>query len=93
VPKQRVHHNPHLDPLDPTTWPALLRERDICKDPSRQYPGLLPVTSSGWRDRVTSGVVKPPLVFGRRLHCWQREYILYLQQNGIPQLVTTAAEG
>jgi hypothetical protein len=78
---QRVHHNPGLDPNDPASWPALLRERDICK--RRDYPGLLPLTQSAFRDAVARGAIEPPIRFGLRINCWRRAYILTLQQRGI----------
>jgi hypothetical protein len=77
----RVHHNPQLDPNDPATWPALLRERDICRRPG--YSGLLPLTQSAFRDAVTRGDVDQPISFGSRINCWHKKYILTLQQHGI----------
>jgi hypothetical protein len=88
----RIHHNPRIDPADPATWPPLLRERDICK--RQDYPGLLPITQSAFRDAVSDGRVEPPLKFGNRVNCWRREYILALQCNGFPsRLATAEAEG
>ena len=85
----RVHHNPGLDPDNPGTWPALLRERDICKRPD--YPGLLPLTQSAFRDAVARGDIEPPIRFGSRINCWGRNYILRLQQRGIPRGPVAAA--
>ena len=72
-----------IDPNDPATWPALLRERDICKRPG--YPGLLPLTQSPFRDAVARGDIEPPIRFGSRINCWLKGYILRLQQRGIPR--------
>jgi hypothetical protein len=79
--KARVHHNPGLDPADPATWPPILRPKDICKAPD--YPGILPITSSAWRDHVSRGVIRPPIKFGR-VNGWHRDYIARLQRDGIP---------
>jgi hypothetical protein len=78
-----------IDPSDPATWPALLRERDICKRPG--YPGLLPLTQSAFRDGVARGDIDPPIRFGVRISCWTKDYILRLQQEGIPRRPSTAA--
>jgi hypothetical protein len=85
----RVHHNPGLDPDDPGTWPALLRERDICK--RSNYPGLLPLTQSAFRDAVARGDIEPPIRFGSRINCWRKRYILRLQQEGISRHRGTVA--
>ncbi len=85
----RVHHDPGLDPHDPATWPALPRERDICKRPD--YPGLLPLTQSAFRDAVARGDIEPPIRFGSRIACWRKGYIQRLQQEGIPRRPGTAA--
>lgn len=77
------HSHPKLDPNDPATWPTLLRERDICK--RRDYPGLLPLTQSAFRDAVARGDIEPPIRFGLRINCWRNKYILRLQQQGIPR--------
>jgi hypothetical protein len=80
----RIFHNPQLDPLNPDTWPGLLRYRDICKDPSRNYPGLLPLTLTGFRDAVARGQIAKPLQYGEKTFCWTKEYILKLRCEGIP---------
>jgi hypothetical protein len=81
-----------IDPSDPVTWPALLRERDICK--RQDYSGLLPLTQSAFRDAVARGDIEPPIRFGSRINCWRKNYIMHLQQQGIPRrLVSVAAEG
>jgi hypothetical protein len=77
------HSYPEIDPNDPATWPALLRERDICKRPD--YPGLLPLTQSAFRDAVARGAIEPPIRFGPRINCWRKPYILRLQHQGIPR--------
>ena len=78
---ERSH--PELDPNDPATWPALLREGQICK--RRDYSGLLPLTQSAFRDAVARGDIEPPIRFGSRINCWRKNYILRLQQQGIPR--------
>jgi hypothetical protein len=87
--KTRVHHNPGLDPNNPDSWPPFLRERDIVKDPSRGYAGLVPITATAWRDAVSRGAVEPPVKFGR-INTWTREHIRRLQQEGIPRRPITA---
>jgi hypothetical protein len=67
----------------------LLRERDICKRPD--YPGLLPLTQSAFRDAVVRGDIEPPIRFGSRVNCWRKHYILRLQQEGIRRRPGTAA--
>jgi hypothetical protein len=67
----------------------LLRERDICKRPD--YPGLLPLTQSAFRDAVARGDIEPPIRFGSRINCWRRHYIQRLQQEGIPRRPGVAA--
>jgi hypothetical protein len=88
----RIHYNPQLDPLEPATWPALLRERDICKDPAHGYPGLLPITQSAFRAAVARGLIEPPLKFGSRVNCWRKETILRLRRDGIPTIRTETEE-
>jgi hypothetical protein len=83
------HSYPQLDPNDPASWPVLLRERDICKRPD--YPGLLPLTQSAFRDAVARGDIEPPIRFGSRIACWRKGYILRLQQEGVPRRPGTAA--
>jgi hypothetical protein len=83
------HLSREIDPSDPATWPALLRERDICK--RLDYPGLLPLTQSAFRDAVARGDVEAPIRFGLRINCWRKQYILRLQQEGIPRRPGTAA--
>jgi hypothetical protein len=75
------HSNREIDPNNSATWPALLRERDICKRPD--YPGLLPLTQSAFRDAVARGDIEPPIRFGSRINCWRKDYVLRLQQQGI----------
>jgi hypothetical protein len=82
--KTRVHHNPGLDPNNPDSWPPLLRERDIVKDPRTGYAGLLPITSTPFRDAVARGDIDRPVKFGR-INTWTREHIRRLQQEGIPR--------
>jgi hypothetical protein len=77
------HSQSELDPNDPATWPPLLREGQICK--RRDYSGLLPLTQSAFRDAVARGDIEPPIQFGSRINCWRRNYILRLQQQGIPR--------
>ena len=77
------HSYSTIDPNDPATWPALLRERDICR--RRDYPGLLPLTQSAFRDAMARGDIEPPIRFGSRINCWRKSYILRLQQEGIPR--------
>jgi hypothetical protein len=77
------HSYAGIDPNDPATWPPLLRERHICK--RRDYPGILPLTQSAFRDGVSRGDIKPPIQFGSRINCWTKGYILQLQQEGIPR--------
>ena len=77
-----MSHSPELDPADISTWPALLRERDICKRP--EYPGITPITQSAFRDVVTRGLIDAPIKFGARVNCRHREYILRLQREGLP---------
>jgi hypothetical protein len=77
------HSSSEIDPNDSATWPAFLRERDICKRPD--YPGLLPLTQSPFRDAVARGDIEPPIRFGSRINCWRKSYILRLQQQGIPR--------
>jgi hypothetical protein len=83
------HSYAGIDPSDPTTWPALLREKHICR--RLDYPGLLPLTQSAFRDAVTRGDIEPPIRFGSRINCWRKCYILRLQQEGIPRRSGTAA--
>jgi hypothetical protein len=80
---QRIHHNPELKPNDPATWPAMLRIRDICK--RRGYDGILPITSSAFRDAIARGHIEPPIQFGARVNCWPKDYILRIQQRGLPR--------
>lgn len=84
------HSYREIDPNNPATWPALLRERDICKRP-RDYPGLLPLTQSAFRDAVARGDIEPPIRFGSRINCWGKGYILRLQQEGITRRPGTAS--
>jgi hypothetical protein len=87
-----VHDNPQIDPSDPATWPALLRERDICRRPG--YSGLLPLTQSAFRDAVTRGDIERPISFGARINCWHKNYIRVLQQRGITRRpVSNESEG
>jgi hypothetical protein len=79
----RTYHNLKLDPGDPASWPELLREKDICKRPG--HPGLLPYSQSAFRDAVARGDIEPPIRFGSRINCWRKNYILRLQQQGIPR--------
>jgi hypothetical protein len=83
------HSYTGIDPNDPATWPELLRERHICKRPD--YPGILPLTQSAFRDAVARGDIEPPIRFGARINCWHKPYILRLQQQGIPRSPITAA--
>jgi hypothetical protein len=87
----RIHHSPELDAADPSTWPALLREKDIVKRPG--YPGILPITQSAFRDAVAKGLIDAPIRFGPRVNVWRRDYIRRLQQEGLPsrRLATAAA--
>jgi hypothetical protein len=81
----RIHDNlATIDPADPTTWPPLLRLRDIVKDTASNYVGILPFTASAFRDAVARGRIKPPRRFGDKILCWDRDYILELQRSGIP---------
>ena len=80
----RIHHFPWLDLTDPDTWPENLRLKDICRDSSRQYPGILPLTSSAFRAHVERGVIRPPIKFGEKIDTWSKQYILYLRRHGIP---------
>jgi hypothetical protein len=72
-----------IDPNDPNTWPPHLREAQICKKPG--YPGILPITSTAFRDAVARGYIEPPIRFGRRINCWRKDYIQRLQRDGIPR--------
>jgi hypothetical protein len=83
------HSHPEINPNDPATWPALLRAKDICR--RLDYPGLLPLTQSAFRDAVTRGDIEPPIRFGSRINCWCKSYILRLQRQGIPRRPGTAA--
>jgi hypothetical protein len=61
-----------------------LRIRDICRDVTRQYPGILPLTPSAFRSHVQRGAIRPPVKFGGKIDTWSKEYILHLRRHGIP---------
>ncbi len=70
-----------LDPDNPSSWPPHLRERDICK--RADYPGLVPMTQSTWRDAVSRGLVPPPTMFGPKIRTWTKEQVLDVRQHGL----------
>jgi hypothetical protein len=84
--RNRIHNNPQIDPSNRATWPRLLREQDICKNPKRNYPGILPLTQTPFRDAVARGAIEPPTKFGTRINTWDSDYIARLQRDGIPDL-------
>src|SRR5262245_10566943 len=69
--------------FDLDNLPPLLRERDICRDPSRKYPGLVPLTRSAWRDAVDAGYIEKPVRLGPKVIAWRREVILDIIKNGV----------
>jgi hypothetical protein len=73
----------NIDPAQPETWPALLRESDICRDSKRGYPGILPVSRAAWRNLITDGYVSAGLLMGAKTRAWTKEELLELVTNGV----------
>lgn len=69
--------------LDIANLPPLLRESDICRDPKRDYPGLLPITRSAFRDALANGYIPAPIKLGDKIVAWRREDILALIEHGV----------
>lgn len=67
----------------PETWPPLLRERDICRDPKRNYPGIVPVTRSAWRDLMRNGYVSEGVKIGAKVRAWTSTELLEIVRNGV----------
>jgi hypothetical protein len=72
-----------IDPADPATWPALLREGDICRCKIRNWPGLLPISRAAWRSLIDDGYVTPGLLLGGKVRAWQRQEIVSIAKNGV----------
>ena len=62
--------------------PPLLRLSDLCRDPRRNYPGLIPVSRSAWLNGVERGIYPPPIKVGAKVVAWRREDILEVIENG-----------
>jgi hypothetical protein len=69
--------------LDLDNLPPLLRESDICRDPKRGYPGILPMTRSAFRTAVEDGYINKPIKLGAKVVAWRREDILDIVRNGV----------
>jgi hypothetical protein len=72
-----------IDPADITTWPALLREGDICRDKEKNWPGLLPISRAAWRTLIDDGYVTPGLLLGGKVRAWTRKEIVDIVKNGV----------
>jgi len=72
-----------FDIADFSTWPPCFRERDICRDASRGYAGILPISRAAWRSLITDGFVSEGLLIGNKTRVWRREEIIDLCVNGV----------
>jgi hypothetical protein len=72
-----------IDPANPATWPALLREADICRNKPRNWPGLLPISRAAWRTLIDDKYVTPGLLLGGKVRAWTREEIITIAKNGV----------
>lgn len=73
----------NIDPAIPESWPPLLRESDICRDPKRGYPGIVPITRSAFRSAVADGYIAQPVKLGAKAVAWRREDIIEIVKNGV----------
>ena len=73
----------NIDPARPETWPPLLRVSDICRDPLRGYPGILPLTRSAFLTAVEDRCIAKPVKLGAKVVAWRREDILHIVQHGV----------
>jgi predicted DNA-binding transcriptional regulator AlpA len=73
----------NIDLARPETWPALLRISEICRDPKRNYPGILPMTRSAFLDAVRDGYIPEGIKLGAKILAWRREDILHVVQHGV----------
>jgi hypothetical protein len=73
----------NIDPGDPTTWPALMRLSEICRDRRRNYPGVLPITRSTFLDAVADGYIPPGIKLGAKALAWRREIIVHIAEHGV----------
>jgi prophage regulatory protein len=69
--------------FDPSSLPPLLRLRDIVRDPKHGYPGLVPLTRSGWLDAVEAGYIPPPVRLGPKAVAWKRADVLNVMEHGV----------
>jgi hypothetical protein len=73
----------NIDPARPETWPTLVRERDICRDRSRNYAGILPVSRAAWRSMIIDGYVSAGLLLGGKVRAWPREELEEIIRHGV----------
>jgi prophage regulatory protein len=69
--------------FDLDNLPPLLRVSDICRDPKRGYPGILPMTRSAFLTAVEDGYIAPPVKLGAKVVAWRREDILAIVEHGV----------
>jgi hypothetical protein len=70
-----------IDLARPETWPSLLRISEICRDPRRRWPGILPLTRSAFV--VNAGFIPAGIKLGAKIICWRREDILHIVKHGV----------
>ena len=73
----------NIDPTKPETWPPLLRVSDICRDPKRGYPGIIPLTRSAFLTAVEDAYIAQPVKLGGKVVAWRKDDILAIVQHGV----------
>ena len=69
--------------FDLDNLPPLLRVSDICRDPKRGYPGILPMTRSAFLTAVEDGYISKGVKLGAKVIAWRRDDILYIIAHGV----------
>jgi len=69
--------------FDLANLPPLLRISDICRDPKRGYPGILPMTRSAFLTAVEDGYIPKGLKLGAKVIAWKSEDIARIAREGV----------
>jgi prophage regulatory protein len=71
-----------LDPLNPDTWPPLIRLRDIVPDAQRNYPGIIPVSRASFLAGIPEGHYPAPVRLGAKMVAWRKADLVKFIERG-----------